>query len=126
MLFINQRINQRRKKEDNIRSPFHTPWGKEYYREARKIEIWNGMDEDIKSFVQSCPICQLQKTVRIKNQAESIIPDIPLAPNKKGVGHLGTSPDDQEGKQIHTKDLAQTNTLHRANRATHSEQLRIF
>ena len=50
---------------------------------SRKIGIWHGMDEDIKRFVQSCPICQLQKTVRIKNQAESIIPDIPLAPSEK-------------------------------------------
>ena len=41
------------------------------------------MDEDIKRFVQSCPICQLQKTARIKNQAESIIPDIALALNEK-------------------------------------------
>ena len=50
---------------------------------ARKTAIWNGMDEYIKRFVQSCPICQLQNTVRIKNQAESIIPHIPLAPNEK-------------------------------------------
>ena len=41
------------------------------------------MDQDIKDYVKKCPICQLQKTTRIKNQAESIIPDIPINPNDK-------------------------------------------
>ena len=41
------------------------------------------MDNKIKKYVQSCPICQLQKTTRIKNQAKSILPDIPLTPYEK-------------------------------------------
>ena len=50
---------------------------------AKRIGQWLGMDEEIKRYVKSCPVCQIQKTTRIKNQAESIIPDIPLAPNDK-------------------------------------------
>ena len=34
---------------------------------ARKIGIWLCMDEDIKKYVDSCPIRQLLKTTRIKN-----------------------------------------------------------
>ena len=34
-------------------------------------------------YVKSCRLCQIEKTTRIKNQAESIIPDIPLAPKDK-------------------------------------------
>ena len=41
------------------------------------------MDEEIKKYVKSCPICQLQKAVRITNQATGIIPDIPLNPHEK-------------------------------------------
>ena len=41
------------------------------------------MDQDIKDYVKKCPIYQLQKTTRIKNQSESIIPDIPLNPSDK-------------------------------------------
>ena len=36
-----------------------------------------------KKYVKSCLICQLQKTTRIKSQAESILPDSLLAPNEK-------------------------------------------
>ena len=67
---------------------------------ARKTGIWNGMDEYIKRFVQSCPICQLQNTVQIKNQAESIIPDIPLAPNEKiSLDIFGTLPITKKGNK---------------------------
>ena len=40
------------------------------------------MDKNIIEYVKKCPICQLEKT-RIKNQAESIIPEIPTKPNDK-------------------------------------------
>ena len=54
------------------------------------------MDQDIKDYVKKCPICQLEKTTRIKNQSESIIPDIPLNPNNKIAldifGPLSTTP----------------------------------
>ena len=50
------------------------------------------MDNEIRKYVQSCPICQLQKTTRIKNQAKSILPDIPLAPNENALNirHIKT------------------------------------
>ena len=35
---------------------------------AKRIGVWNNMDQDIKDDVKKCPICQLQKTTRIKNQ----------------------------------------------------------
>lgn len=41
------------------------------------------MDEEIKRYVKSCPMCQLKKAVRITNQASGIIPDIPLNPHEK-------------------------------------------
>ena len=51
------------------------------------------MDEEIKRYAKSklnipldlfmFAVCQIQKTTRVKNQAESIFPDIPLAPNDK-------------------------------------------
>ena len=41
------------------------------------------MDKDLINYVKKCPICQLQKTTIIRNQAEAVIPDIPLAPNEK-------------------------------------------
>ena len=44
---------------------------------AKKIELWIGMDQEIKNYVRKYPICQLQKTTRVKNQVESILPDIP-------------------------------------------------
>ena len=83
MLFINQRINQRRKRKIILEAHSTHLGEKNTIEKARKTGIWNGMNEYIKRFVQSCPICQLQNTVRIKNQAESIIPDIPLTPNEK-------------------------------------------
>ena len=52
-------------------------------RRMKEPSEWLGMDNEIKKYVKSCPICQLQKTTRIKNQAKSILPDIPLAPNEK-------------------------------------------
>ena len=50
---------------------------------AKTIGLWLGMDNEIKKYVQSCPICQLQKTTRMKNQAKSILLNIPLALNEK-------------------------------------------
>ena len=50
---------------------------------AKRIGQWLEMDEEIKRYVKPCTVCQIQKTTRMKNQAESIIPDIPLAPNDK-------------------------------------------
>ena len=41
------------------------------------------MDREVKTYVKKCPICQLQKTTRIKSQAESILPDISINPNEK-------------------------------------------
>ena len=41
------------------------------------------MDQEVKTYVKKCPICQSQKTTRIKSQAESILPDIPTNPNEK-------------------------------------------
>ena len=53
-------------------------------REERKnIGYWNGMDKEIIKYVKKFPIFQLEKTTRIKNQAESIIPEIPTKPNAK-------------------------------------------
>ena len=58
------------------------------------------MDNEIKKYVQSCPICQLQKTTRIKKQAKSILPDIPLAPNEKlGLDIFGPLPETQKGNR---------------------------
>ena len=48
-----------------------------------RIGQWLGMDDEIKRYVKSCPVCQMKKTTRIKNQSESIIPDIPVATNDK-------------------------------------------
>lgn len=51
--------------------------------QARKLGHWIGLDKDVIKYVKKCPICQLQKTTRIRNQAESIIPEVPLKPNDK-------------------------------------------
>ena len=34
---------------------------------AKTIGLWLGMENEIKKYVRSCPICQLQETKRIKN-----------------------------------------------------------
>ena len=74
-------------KEDKqaiIKETHSTHLGKKNTLEkARTIGFWLGMDNEMKKYVQSCPICQLQKTTRMKDQAKSILPDIPLAPNEK-------------------------------------------
>ena len=50
--------------------------------------------------MQSCPICQLQKRIRINNQAKSILPDIPIAPNEKLVLDIfGPLPETQKGNR---------------------------
>ena len=50
---------------------------------ARAKAEWARIDEEIKKYVKSCPICQLQKAVRITNRATGIIPDIPLNRHEK-------------------------------------------
>ena len=48
----------------------------------------------------SCLICQLQKTTRIKNEVKSILPDIPLVPNKKlALDIFGPLPETQKGNR---------------------------
>ena len=41
------------------------------------------MEDDVIKYVNKCPICQLQKTTRIKRKAEAVIPDTPIDPNEK-------------------------------------------
>ena len=41
------------------------------------------MDKGIKTYVQKCSICQIQKRTRIIDQAEGIILDIPTKTNEK-------------------------------------------
>ena len=48
---------------------------------ARTIGEWRNMEEEIIYFVKRCPACKLQKTARIKNQSEAVIPDTPIDPN---------------------------------------------
>ena len=50
---------------------------------ARQLGEWKGMENDIIKFVKKCPVCQLQKTTRIKKRAEAIVPDTPTYPNDK-------------------------------------------
>lgn len=50
---------------------------------ARQLGEWRNMENDIIEFVKRCPICQLQKTTRIRRQVEAIIPDTPINPNDK-------------------------------------------
>ena len=67
---------------------------------AKTISLWLGMDNEIKKYVHSFPICQLQKTRRIKNQAKSILPDIPSAPNEKlALDIFGPLPETQKGNR---------------------------
>ena len=47
-----------------------------------KSRIWKEIDKPIVEHVQWL-ICQLQRTTKIKNQAEAVISDIPTAPNEK-------------------------------------------
>ena len=50
---------------------------------ARTIGEWRNMEEEIIYCSKRCPVCQLQKTTRIKNQSEAVIPDTPVDPNDK-------------------------------------------
>ena len=50
---------------------------------ARTIGEWRNMAEEIIYSVERCPVCQLQKTTRIKNQSEAVIPDTPIDLNDK-------------------------------------------
>ena len=71
---------------------------KKTLEKAKTIGLWLRMDNEIKKYVQSCPICQLQKTTRIKNQVKSILPYIPLAANKKlALDIFGPIPETQKG-----------------------------
>ena len=47
---------------------------------AKTISELRNMEEVIIYFIKKCPICQQQKTTRIKNQSEAVIPDTPLTP----------------------------------------------
>lgn len=51
---------------------------------AKRLGIWKGMEEDIIKYVKSCPVCQLQKTTRITNQAKGIIIFGPLPNTRSG------------------------------------------
>ena len=67
---------------------------------AKTIGLWLGIDSEFKKYVQFCPICQLQNTTRMKNQAKSILPDIPLEPNEKLVLDIfGSLPETQNGNR---------------------------
>ena len=50
---------------------------------ARKLGIWLGMDKEIIDHVKKCPTYQFQKTTRVKNKMESVIPDIPTKLHEK-------------------------------------------
>ena len=50
---------------------------------ARTLGGWRNMEEEIIHFVKKCPICQLQKTTRIKRQCKAIIQDTLVNPNDK-------------------------------------------
>ena len=50
---------------------------------ARKLGIWQNMEQYNIKYVKTCPICQLNKTTRIKYQMESVIPDILIRPEIK-------------------------------------------
>ena len=50
---------------------------------ARQLGEWKNMEHDVIKYVKKCPMCQLQKTTRVKRKAEAIIPDIPIDPNEK-------------------------------------------
>ena len=67
---------------------------------ANKIGLWLGMDQEIKTYAKICPVCQLQKTTRIKNQAESILPDRPINPNDKiSMDIFGPLPQTERGNK---------------------------
>ena len=70
---------------------------------ARAKAEWAGMDEEIKKYVKSCPICQLQKSVRITNQTAGIIPDISLNTHGKvAMDILGPLPETRSGNKYST------------------------
>ena len=50
---------------------------------ARKLGEWKNMDDVVIKYVKKCPICQMQKTTRIKRKPEAIIPDLPTDRNEK-------------------------------------------
>ena len=83
MFHAYQRIDKRRKQA--LIKEAHSTHLKEKSTlvKAQTIGSWLGMDNEIKKYVEPCPIFQLQKTMRIKNPAKSIVPNIPLAPNEK-------------------------------------------
>ena len=100
MFHAYQRIDKRRKTIYNQRSTLTHFGEKNTLEKAKNIGLWLGMDNEFKKYVQSCPICQLQKTTRIKNQAKSILPDIPLAPNEKlALDISGPLPEIQKGNR---------------------------
>ena len=82
----------------------------ELKNQPQKIEIFGTLviaedrvlkgEKQINLPPRSCPICQLQKTKRMKNQAKSILPDIPLAPNEKlSLDIFGQLPETQKGNR---------------------------
>ncbi|XP_033212210.1 uncharacterized protein LOC117169812 [Belonocnema kinseyi] len=60
---------------------------------ARTLGEWKNMEQEIIHFIKRCPVCQLQKTVRIERLYEAIIPDTPGNPNDKiAMDIFGTLP----------------------------------
>ena len=101
LFFTPTRELTKKEKQAIIKEAHSTHLGEENTLEkAKTIGLWLGMDNEIKKYVQCCPICQLQKTTRIKNQAKSILPDIPLAPNEKlALDIFGPLPETQKGNR---------------------------
>ena len=58
----------------------------QHYEENKSVEKagqlgeWKGMEQEIVDFVGKCPICQIQKGIRIKRHCEGIIPETPTNP----------------------------------------------
>ena len=101
LCFTPTRELTKEEKQSIIKETHYTHLGeKNTLEKAKTIGLWLGMDNEIKKYVQACPICQLQKTTRIKNQAESILPDIPLTPNEKlALDIFGPLPETQKGNR---------------------------
>ena len=58
------------------------------------------MDKEIIDYVKKCSICQLQKTTLIKNQMESVIPDILTKPDEKiALDIFGPFPETNKGNK---------------------------
>ena len=49
----------------------------------RKLGIWLEVNKEIINDVKKCPICQLEKTTRVRNRMGSVIPDIQTKPHEK-------------------------------------------